>query len=73
MGCAADVNAQYVAGASSVELGEGDPEHWEPGETLPNGVLKRPGWVRLKRAVKGARMVSTCLPRCGFRRRSRST
>ncbi|MHA6751136.1 hypothetical protein ACX31A_09630 [Dermacoccus nishinomiyaensis] len=51
---AADVNAQFVAAASSVELGEGDPEHWEPGEVLPDDTLKRPGWVRLKRAVKDA-------------------
>lgn len=50
----ADVNAQYVASAGSVELGEGSPLHYEAGETLPEGVYKLPGWVRLRSAVEEA-------------------
>ncbi|MEU0316968.1 hypothetical protein [Nocardioides sp. NPDC006273] len=51
---AADVNAQYVASASSVEVGEGDPLHYEAGDELPANVYKLPGWVRLAAAVKDA-------------------
>ncbi|WP_368566138.1 hypothetical protein [Pseudoxanthomonas sp. UTMC 1351] len=51
---AADVNAQYVASSSSVELGEGDPLHYEPGDELPANVFKLPGWVRLGADVDGA-------------------
>lgn len=50
----ADVNAQYVASAGSVELGEGSPLHYEAGETLPENVYKSPGWVRLRSAVEDA-------------------
>lgn len=49
-----DVNAQYVASGSSVELGEGNPVHYEDGDTLPENVLKMPGWVRLRNAVDKA-------------------
>lgn len=52
LGC--DVNAQYVAAAASVELGEGNPEHWTPEEQLPDTVLKTPGWVRLGGTVTNA-------------------
>ncbi|MFD4328529.1 hypothetical protein ACFWQC_28120, partial [Nocardioides sp. NPDC058538] len=51
---AADINAQYVAAASSVELGEGDPLHYEPGDELPANLYKLPGWVRLGAAVVDA-------------------
>ncbi|MBC7279197.1 hypothetical protein [Nocardioides sp.] len=44
---AADVNAQYVASAASVELGEGDPLHYEPADELPENLYKLPGWIRL--------------------------
>ncbi|MFD4522310.1 hypothetical protein ACFWO6_30760, partial [Paenibacillus glucanolyticus] len=44
----------YVASASSVELGEGDPLHYEPGDELPANVLKLPGWVRLAAGVDEA-------------------
>lgn len=52
IGC--DVNAQYVAAASSVMLGEGDPLHYVPGEPLPEKYTKLPGWVRLGKAVRNA-------------------
>lgn len=50
----ADVNAQYVAAGASVEVGEGDPVHYEPSDELPANVLRMPGWVRLRTAVEGA-------------------
>lgn len=50
----ADVNAQYVASAGSVEVGEGSPLHYEAGESLPEDVTKMPGWVRLRSAVEEA-------------------
>ncbi len=49
-----DVNAQYLASAGTVELGEGEALHYEAGEELPTGVLKMAGWVRLGKPVKDA-------------------
>lgn len=49
-----DANMQYVAAAVSVELGEGDPIHYEAGDPLPKNVTKLPGWVRLGKTVKNA-------------------
>lgn len=52
-----DVNMQYVASAASVELGEGNPIHYEDGDAqFPPVVeaIKKPGWVRLRKAVTKA-------------------